>query len=62
MAQQQVKCNVMECLHWAQGDNCDLAEIWVHKKPRAGGGGLTSAVQSDTIAEQDTFCASFDRK
>lgn len=62
MGQQVIKCKVVECLHWAHGDNCDLQEIWVQRKPNMGGG-LTSALgMSEAADEQDTFCASFDQK
>jgi len=60
--QQVIKCRVSECLHWAQGNNCDLKEIWVEKKPGATGTGIMSAVTGggNPIQEQDTFCASYD--
>ncbi len=60
--QQSIKCKVAECLHWANGNNCDLQEIWVQKSV-SGGGGLSNAVGgSSPLQERDTFCASFDQK
>jgi hypothetical protein len=64
VGQQTIKCGVTECLHWAAGDNCDLHEIWVRRKaPGTTGDLVGSAVgQGGVTDEDDTFCASFDRR
>lgn len=64
MGQQVIKCSVDDCRHWAAGNNCDLREIWVERKPGSANGGLLSAIAGGQPAphEQDTFCASFDAK
>jgi hypothetical protein len=60
---QVIKCKVTECRYWAQGNNCELKEIWVERKPLTAGGGLISSVTGGGgVHEQDTFCASFDAK
>jgi hypothetical protein len=60
--QQVIKCKVSECMHWASGNNCDLREIWVEKKPGTAGGTVMSAVTGGrpSVDELDTFCASYD--
>lgn len=60
--QQVIKCKVAECLHWANGDNCDLQEIWVQKSASSGGALSNAVGASRPLQERDTFCASFDQK
>lgn len=60
--QQSIKCKVAECLHWANGDNCDLQEIWVQKSSSKGSGLSNAVGGSSPLQERDTFCASFDPK